>query len=267
MQRKSLPNTEGGMRVSGFSNEVKESADGLIYRRAITAEARVAILQQRRFLPWLATKMPYPVPVPIDLHSDVLVYRKLRGVPLTPELLPRLGAGRIAAQLAHFIRVLRSLGVEECVAAGVSCFDRTATLLAAVDRSLPFLSERYREQVTLWRLRRSAPETPPVLIHGDLWHGNILVDVEKRRISGVVDWDTAGIGDRAWDVTTQRHLGYAFARLVAKGLQKEEPELPEHGRFLFQLRCFEGLDLAIRRGDQAEFAESLRKLEESGVLT
>ena len=38
----------------------------------------------------------------------------------------------------------------------------------------------------------------PSLIHGDLWHGNILVD-NNARILGVIDWDTAVWGDPAMD--------------------------------------------------------------------
>jgi len=36
------------------------------------------------------------------------------------------------------------------------------------------------------------------IVHGDLTPGNILL--EENRVSGVVDWDAAGCGDRAFDL-------------------------------------------------------------------
>jgi aminoglycoside phosphotransferase (APT) family kinase protein len=44
---------------------------------------------------------------------------------------------------------------------------------------------------------------PPTLIHGDFWFGNTLW--ERGRLTGIVDWDGARIGDPAHDVAIARN--------------------------------------------------------------
>ncbi|HEY0812317.1 MAG TPA: phosphotransferase [Pseudonocardia sp.] len=49
--------------------------------------------------------------------------------------------------------------------------------------------------------------TPPpsgatVFVHGDMWHGNLLW--HEERISGIVDWDMAGVGSAGIDVGAMR---------------------------------------------------------------
>ena len=48
------------------------------------------------------------------------------------------------------------------------------------------------------RLQSTLVPTPPVLVHLDYWHGNVLWN--RGRISAVLDWDFAGYGDPAIDV-------------------------------------------------------------------
>jgi aminoglycoside phosphotransferase (APT) family kinase protein len=42
----------------------------------------------------------------------------------------------------------------------------------------------------------------PVLVHGDIWHGNLLWTGD--RVSGIVDWDMAGVGHPGVDVGALR---------------------------------------------------------------
>jgi aminoglycoside phosphotransferase (APT) family kinase protein len=46
------------------------------------------------------------------------------------------------------------------------------------------------------------PERPPVLVHGDLWQGNTLWNQET--LTGVVDWDCAGVGPAGIDLGSLR---------------------------------------------------------------
>ena len=104
------------------------------------------------------------------------------------------------------------------------------------------------------------------MIHGDLWFENILIDPGNGRLTGVLDFDTASIGDPAWDIATQLHFGPEFFRHVLNAYPDKSAELAERARWLFQLRCFEGLDIAMRQGDRAEFEESIDKLRQAQVL-
>jgi aminoglycoside phosphotransferase (APT) family kinase protein len=52
-------------------------------------------------------------------------------------------------------------------------------------------------------LRRTPlPEHVPVFVHGDFWHGNTLWD--RDRLTGIVDWECAGIGHPGIDLGMQR---------------------------------------------------------------
>jgi aminoglycoside phosphotransferase (APT) family kinase protein len=64
----------------------------------------------------------------------------------------------------------------------------------------------------LWRTR--LPGASPTLVHGDYWVGNTLW--EGRRLTGVVDWSDAYLGDPAADV------GYCRTGLASVG----GPEAP-----------------------------------------
>lgn len=44
------------------------------------------------------------------------------------------------------------------------------------------------------------------IVHGDLSPGNVLV--EEGRVSGIVDWDAAGCGDRAFDLAKVLYYSY-----------------------------------------------------------
>jgi len=47
-----------------------------------------------------------------------------------------------------------------------------------------------------------APETRPVFVHGDLWQGNTLW--QDGRLTGIVDWDMAGVGPLGVDLGSLR---------------------------------------------------------------
>jgi aminoglycoside phosphotransferase (APT) family kinase protein len=63
------------------------------------------------------------------------------------------------------------------------------------------------------RLREwGIPQGPVSFVHGDLWPGNLLFQAD--RLTGIVDWGDAGVGDPAFEV------GYMAADLrVATGSQ------------------------------------------------
>lgn len=251
----------------GFSNSVREGADGRIIREALTEEARTSLVNQFQFLPWLAQRLPLAILVPESLTDNALIYRTLPGHTLTPELVIAYGAKQVAAQLGEFITALHALPVAECIAAGVPEQDRTEGLLQAFERTLAVLSPGQRREAKAGREQFVAAHSSEVMIHGDLWFENILIDPETGRLSGVLDFDAASIGDPAWDLATQLHLGAEFFRLVLEAYPNKSAELSERAHWLFQLRCFEGLDIAIRRGDRAEFEESIEKLRHAEVLS
>lgn len=251
--------------ASGFSSFVYETPDGKVRRVPRTPEAREACLRQCRFLPRLAAHLPVPIPVPSECEG-AMVYPKLQGEPLQPEMLEHAGSTRIAHSIAEFMAALHSIPVADALSWGVPAESRTAQLLAAADRVLPLIPLELRGAARTWR--DQFVETPhrDVLIHGDLWYENILVDLQTGCISGVVDFDATGSGDAAWDLATQLHCGEGFAKLVFDAYPFKDATFWDRAEALFRLRPFEGLDWAARNDDAAEFEDGLRKLHEVGVL-
>jgi len=110
----------------------------------------------------------------------------------------------------------------------------------------------------------------PVLRHGDLWFGNLLIDDQSTRLNAVLDWEHAAIGDPAEDVATQRYLGQDaataatehYARLVG-GLDGQFLRRADHH---FALRDISGLRRCIEMHDDDELDAELRNLRNGPLL-
>lgn len=249
-----------------FGAGVDEADDGRIYRRATSAEATDVLTRQFRFLPKFRELLPFPVPSPEAMVDEVLIYRKLPGSPMPADAYARFDSRKLARDIAKFMNALHSLPVEDCLAWGVPETDRTEMLLCAFERALPRLPSEDRHSAEAWRCGFNCGKYQSVVVHGDLWYENILIDPDTHRLTGVIDFEATTLGDPAWDLATQLHCGVEFALLVFDAYPRNDPGMWARAQQLFQLRQFEGLDWAIRHGDAAEFEESVEKLRKAGVL-
>lgn len=253
---------------SGFGGEIYQTASGMIRRKATDTLLFDSYRRQCRFLPELAVRVPFAVPLPMWNDDGSMSYQRLAGQPLQPEMLPTIGATQLADELALFVTALHSISTASAIEWGVTPLSKTTKLLAAADRVLPELPEAIRERARAWRRLFHEPPHRNVLIHGDLWHENLLVDVRSGRLSGVIDFDETSIGDPAWDFATQLHCGEEFTKLVIDRCPQSvgDPTLLSRARALFALRTFEGLDWALRHKDEAEFKQGLHKLHSAEAL-
>lgn len=249
----------------GFGSIVHDNSDGYIRREARSPEIRDGFARQLRFLPRLAEVLPVRVPLPESLNGPVLTYRRLAGKIAGPEWIAA-HSEPLARDIAGLITALHSIPIRDGIDWGMSAPNRTEELLSCFEASLPFLSPGDRGAARAWRAAFSGPDRNSTIIHGDLWYGNLLVDRETARLSGVLDFDSAGAGDPAWDLAAQFHLGTAFARRVFDAYPYRNAELWSRAKELFQLREFEGLAWSARHHHAAEFEESLGKLRAAGVL-
>ena len=66
------------------------------------------------------------------------------------------------------------------------------------------------------------PVHPPVFVHGDFWHGNTMWDDDQ--LTGIIDWECAGIGHPGIDLGMQRcdaalEVGLSGADAVLAGYE------------------------------------------------
>ena len=175
--------------------------------RSLYAEQRLRA--QRDLLPDLARELPTAIPIPEWVSDDpsLMVYRKLEGAPCTeaPDGIWPERLGRVLYDLhmtpPEFVG-LRSRSSEEIRnemhAAVTTWRTRVYPLLEPAVRSeCDTVFEAFLRDDAVWRFA-------PCLTHGDLGPEHVLVSMTGD-LTGVLDWEEAGVGDPVWDFAWWLH--------------------------------------------------------------
>ena len=186
-------------------NAIYRLGDDLCARLPRLQRYTAGLVGELRWLPWLAPHLSLRVPEPVAVGSPAsgypfpwAIYRWIDGQPYADDL---VGDERQAAtDLAEFVAGLRRI---DPVAAAPRAGRRPLRELdsatrAAIDASRNAID---REAATAaWERALEAPvwEGAPVWIHTDLLRPNLLVG--GGRLSAVIDFGGAGVGDPAADV-------------------------------------------------------------------
>jgi aminoglycoside phosphotransferase (APT) family kinase protein len=160
--------------------------------------------REQRWLPWLAPRLPLDVPQPVATGRPGAgypfawaVYRWLEGEPYGDDA--AIDEVRAAADLAAFVRALRSLDPAGAPAAGRRPLrELDETTRAAIVASRSVVDSDGAAAAWSDSLRGARWSGDPVWIHTDLLRPNILT--RSGRISAVIDFGGAGVGDPAADV-------------------------------------------------------------------
>jgi aminoglycoside phosphotransferase (APT) family kinase protein len=271
---------------AGFRSVAIATVEGQVFRLARNAAAAAGYAKERRLLPVLRPHLPLPIPDPRWIAGPsaafpfgVLGYPLLPGRPLTPADLARGHAARLAADLAAFLRALHRVPLAETAALGLpGPADRAVRWEAMRAATLPVVRAAFSADEAAavgrwWDRLRAEPRMDayrPVLHHGDLWYENLLVDEGATRLTGVVDFEDAALGDPAQDFATLLHLGESFAARVSATYAAAggvlDATFAYRRRRLWELRELEGLAFAIRTADAAEIADALAKLRRGPIL-
>jgi aminoglycoside 2''-phosphotransferase len=252
--------------------------DGLVFRFARRPDVAVRLGREASLLPRLAEALPVAVPrfeYVCEDHSGgvrVVGYRVIAGAsPLEIGVQPA-HALELARQLAEFLSALHSFPMEEAARLGVpggSADDwrreYTAFYAEVCEQVLPMLDAAEQSGVSaLWEgyLADDANFAfAPALIHRDLGAEHILVDPDGR-LSGVVDWGDASIGDPAIDFTGLYHgLGQQFAEQVLDHYRRpHEPSFWRRVRFYRDIIPFYEIRFGQLDGSLAHLARGLEQL-------
>lgn len=188
---------------SGTDNAIFRLGGELGIRLPRIRWAESQIEKECRWLPELATHLPVAVPVPLaegrpghGYPFPWLVYPWLKGASLDQASVDAWAD--LADDIAGFVLALQQVSPER----GPSP-TRRGTPMAQYDEAVRWGIEQLAGVIDVVRAKHvwhSALEVgdwpeEPVWVHGDLLPGNILVS--EGRLSGIIDWNCAGVGDPA----------------------------------------------------------------------
>ena len=211
----------------GLVNDILVVNRELVFRFPKDERAREALAREARLLDLVRSRVELPVPSFEYQETDFVMYRLIPGQALHREDLLRLEdrmQDRLAGQMAAFLQQLHSIPVESigqnAIPASYAVRSREDWVQLYTDvrnELFPLLMTHAKE----WIADHFAPlldgslqlEHEPLLIHGDLGPYHILFDRTGPRISGVIDFGTAGLGDPTDDFANLIHgLGESFLR-------------------------------------------------------
>ncbi|MBM3459692.1 MAG: aminoglycoside phosphotransferase family protein [Armatimonadetes bacterium] len=165
--------------------------------------------KEARWLPELAAHLPLSVPTPLATGEPGegypwrwCIYDWLAGEPATRTRIRDLP--QFAMDLGTFLTALWSVDTTGGPVAGEHSFYRggdLAVYASEVRQCIESLQEKLDATAALatWEAALAAePEGPPVWVHGDIAAGNLLVTDGK--LTGVIDFGAAAVGDRACDL-------------------------------------------------------------------
>lgn len=195
--------------VEGWDNRTYHLGDELTVRLPTHEAYAAAVEKEDRWLPVLAPRLPVPVPVPLGLGQPSEEYPHhwsirpwLHGRTTSRDTVPDLDA--FAGELAEFLLALQKADTTDGPKAGAHSFYRGAPPAhydEETRRCLAALEGRIDTEAAtaVWDAAiTSAWQGPDVWFHGDVAHGNLLV--EDGRLAAVIDFGTSGVGDPACDL-------------------------------------------------------------------
>lgn len=213
----------------------------LVVRVPRHGEAARALAREACVLASVGARLPVTVPLPTYVargeapDASFSVHVRVPGRELTPELwrsFPAAVRARLAMDVGRFLRRVHHLDVALGGTCGLDVMDH-AGLVA-------WLWQRIREAPgpVPGPLRRALDERfsayleggdrwayDPVLLHGDLGPGHVLIEVARARITGVIDWGDVAIGDPARDfIFVYEDWGSEFLELALEGYGSEPKE-------------------------------------------
>lgn len=219
--------------LSGWDNATYRLGDDMSVRLPRLPRWVGQVEREQRWLPWLAPRLPLPIPVPIVEGAPAegypfpwSVYRWLDGDNADPGSID--DPVQAATDLAGFIAALQNLDPAGGPPPEASNGFRGVHL--DDERDSPVVETRVRPKIAaleglvdtdavtaVWEAALAAPpwDGPPVWIHGDPAPTNMLV--KDGRLSAVIDFGTLAVGDPACDLIA----AWAFLPAEARGVYRE----------------------------------------------
>jgi aminoglycoside phosphotransferase (APT) family kinase protein len=253
---------------SGTDNAMYRLGTDLAVRLPRIPGAAKNVAAEQKWVPRLAPRLPVEVPVPVARGGPAPGYpypwTVCRWLPGTNPAVDDLPAPeQLAADLAAFITALRQVDPDgappSARAVPVATRDKpTRTAIAALDGLVDTTAV-----TAVWEdaLRIPAWSGPPAWAHADLSPGNLLV--RAGRLTAVIDWGVAGVGDPTVDLIIGWNLLPASVRPAFREALAADDNTWRRGRAwalsisLIQLPYYQNSNPALAANSRHVIAEVL----------
>lgn len=213
----------------GWDHDVVVLDDKWVFRFTKNKDYLRVLRKEISVINWLKkyTKLPLPDYKYVAKDGSFGYYPMLKGRELRKHIFQRHFKGskkeRLAKELGEFLTVLHSLPLETAQHWGIKTgpYSRGAyeqrqvrmrkTLFPKLNaKEITWIEAQYKQFMELdWNFQ-------PVVLHSDFTHHHILVDVEKGRVSGLIDFADVEVGDPARDLGALWEYGPAFVEETLK---------------------------------------------------
>lgn len=203
------------VKVDGWDNRTYRLGTELTARLPTAKAYAAAVHKEHQWLPVLAPALPVPIPEAVAKGEPGYGYphhwairRWIDGSTAACETIADLD--EFALDVAAFILALQQCDATGGPLAGAHSFYRGAPPAhyhSETVEALTVLKDRIDADLAreVWEAALATSwDRPPVWFHGDIAHGNLLV--QDGRLSAVIDFGTSGVGDPACDLV----IAYTF---------------------------------------------------------
>jgi aminoglycoside phosphotransferase (APT) family kinase protein len=248
----------------GWDSDTYEVDRGWIVRFPRRPQVELRMRGEIELLDVLQRRLTASVPRPELVSLDPLCvgYRKLEGRPLTTPVARELGG-----DVARFLSELHQVPIDAAHLARGDWRTDLHDLLAEFGRDVvPLLSgaERRRAQAMFadYLADESSFTFKPAIVHADLGPEHLLTDGE--RLTGVIDWSDATVGDPAIDFAWLLNgSGEAFAYELAEQLpERLDESTRRRALFFHQLGPWHEVTYGRSLGDDSFVRSGLQGVRE-----
>jgi aminoglycoside phosphotransferase (APT) family kinase protein len=194
----------------GWDNRTFRLGEEMIIRLPSSKEYSEQVEKEQKWLPTLSPLLPLSIPKPIEIGSPSKeypwkwsIYTYLKGEPASSAHIDNMCD--FADTLSNFLKALHSINASKGPPPGPHNFYRGGRL-SFYDKETKDAIFRLKDRINadlatkLWdSALKTSWNAPPVWVHGDISHGNLLL--ENGKLSSVIDFGMLGIGDPACDLS------------------------------------------------------------------
>ena len=260
--------------TSGQNSDILVVNDELVFRFPRYAPGVRALAVEAATLRGICDYVNLATPDPVYVHLDAppgqafIGYRRLPGEPLWRATLASIDdegvVRQVAHDLGHFLRALHAippaainppLPPYDGRAVWGGMYERIRERLFAAMR--PDARAQVAAHFETFLADAAHFTVPPVLIHNDFGTSNILYDRVSQRVSGVIDFGSAGLGDPATDIAALRaSYGETFLRQVGE-VYPLNADLLRRARFYQGTFALQEALLGAETGDSEAYAAGM----------